>query len=136
MFIYYFSRIELPYELLAPAFGHDGSALIKQAVPEGVESRATVRCGPAVEREGVTVLPIRVEGGSRFRRLDADVELALVESDLCQLTLSGSYEPALEASHGRGNNRTAHRVAEGFARDLIDNLSARLAGVKPSSAAR
>lgn len=133
MFIYYFSRIDLPYELVATPFRRAASELIKKAILEDNEADPRILCGPALEREGAMTVPIRVMAGSWFRRLDADIELARVGSGVCQLTLSGSYEPALGASYDRGDGRAGHRLTEGFVRELIENLSARLVAMEASS---
>jgi hypothetical protein len=125
MFIYDFSRIHRPFAALAGPFRHHAAAWIKDLLSHD-ETAPRVRCGSTIEREGVIVLPVRVEDGSTFSRLDADIELARVQPNVCQLTLSGSYEPVIRASLALEDGRISHRLAEGYVRELTENLSLRL----------
>jgi hypothetical protein len=84
-----------------------------------LEKDIFVRVAPPSREGGRTMVPIRVEAAgasSLVPRLEADLELAPVESQLTQLTLSGSYRPSLGFVGELVDRALLHRLTEGQSR--------------------
>jgi hypothetical protein len=147
LFVYYFAYIERPYREVASALG-DGApdwlpGMVRDVCRAGEALRATVtvRRGLPLSKEVIVavaeprrraddlVVPIRVTAAgpsSLFPRLEADVELAPLGPDLCQLTLRGSYKPPLGAVGALIDRALLHRVAEAAVKDLVEQIARRL----------
>ena len=152
MFIYYFVTLAMPYgraeQRLTEALDGLGE-LAGAAYREGEEIRA--RIGPSLDRrllaktvrldasaprraDADVTIPIVWEAtGARvlFPRMEGDLILAAMGSELTQLVFRGTYRPPLGIL-GRALDRTMlHRVAEASVKSFIERIAAAITADVP-----
>jgi hypothetical protein len=154
MFVYYYVHLAVPAQLasarLKALTGLEGEA--EAAYREGEDLRARLSphdgafltkavrltIGAPQHGPGEISLPITwvaVGTPGLFPRMDADLVLTDLGSDLTQLTFRGSYRPPL-GSVGRVVDRTIlHRVAESCVKSFVDRLARALTAPEPGGVA-
>jgi hypothetical protein len=148
--VYYYTHIELPYEVAADRLGGDPSSWLPApclpddehwlvelnangALPDAVANDvAKVEVGPVTTMAGAVLRPVtwRSTGVDRWvPTLSGDLELVKLSDTTCQLSLLGSYRPPLSVIGEIGDRVIGHRVAEAAVRRFVHDLGERLAGV-------
>ena len=64
-----------------------------------------------------------------FPVFEGDLELIALQSDVCQLSLFGTYRPPLSVAGGAGDALLGHRVAEACVRRFVLDAAERMAAV-------
>jgi hypothetical protein len=91
-----------------------------------VGKTVTLDAGEAIERNEVTIVPIKWQAtGSPglFPGLEADLEVAAIGPMFTQLTLRGRYEPPLGTLGRQIDRLLLHRVAEATVRSFMRRLA-------------
>lgn len=156
MFVYYYATLAAPFATvetrlldalnglgdLADAAYRDGEE-IHCRMGGGIDRHLiakTVRLDAGTPRrfEQDTTIPLVWEAtGARilFPRMEGDLIVAALGSELTQLTFRGSYEPPLGAL-GRAIDRTLlHRIAEASVQGFVERIAAALTVEKAGAAA-
>jgi hypothetical protein len=149
MFVYYFVHVNRPFaeaepELVAQlnSFG----SLADAAYREGEDLRDKIglsRDNPVVAKTVQLVAGTPLRGGQQttipvaweatgtpglFPKLDADLIVATVGPELCQIAMRGTYSPPL-GPLGRALDRAVlHRVAEASVKSFVDRVAKSVAG--------
>jgi hypothetical protein len=156
MFVYYFVHVHEPFEQVEPALlrmlpGLRGWA--EEAYRDGERLRAKIGPGDHQHRMVKSVLivvgePLRGSGetwiplvweargaSGLFPRMEGDICVGGMGSDLTQLTFRGSYRVPMGAV-GRALDRLIlHRIAEASVKGFVDRIARALStDAKPSSA--
>ena len=118
---------ELGHDLLVEVgFGSEGRRVARSVV---------IELGEPMRFPSRTVLPMTwkaASGESLFPTLEADLEVAVLGSNLTQLSMSARYKPPL-GPVGRAIDKTLlHRVAEASIKDFVDRVADRLRGMLPA----
>jgi len=115
---------------LAAAAVGDGEALRLRVGPIDalplLSKTVTLDAGEAIERNEVTVVPIKWQAtGSPglFPGLQADLEVAAIGPMFTQLTLRGHYDPPLGTLGRQIDRLLLHRVAEATVRSFMGRLA-------------
>ncbi len=147
MFVYYFVHLNRPFSTVEPALVAQLNQLgsfADAAYREGEDLRdkidrialrydhptmaKTVRLLSGIPLRGdqQTTIPFAWEAtGSPglFPRLDADLIVAAVGPELCQITMRGTYTPPL-GPLGRALDRAVlHRIAEASVKSFVDRVA-------------
>jgi len=94
-----------------------------------VARRIEVKVGSPRQTEGVTLLPIRWQAGTRavlFPVLDGHLEVASLGPTTTQVGLSASYQPPLGPVGKIADRALLHRVAEATVRNFMERIAERL----------
>lgn len=100
--------------------------------PTVARHRVIVTVGTAVDAGERLLRPVSWRSSSApglFPVLEADLELVPLQSDVCQLSLFGTYRPPLSVAGGAGDALVGHRVAEACVRRFVLDTAERMAGV-------
>jgi hypothetical protein len=149
MFVYYYVHVNRPFGEVEPSLVSNVGLLgsfADEAYREGehLRDKVCVRNGrPGIAKtvqllagtplRGAqqTTLPFAWEATGTpglFPKLDADLVVAAVGPDLCQVAVRGTYDPPL-GSLGRVLDRALlHRVAEASVKGFVDLVAESLAG--------
>jgi len=150
MFVYYFVHVNRPFSdiepLLVSQLNSFGSFAVA-AYREGEDLRDKIgvsRDHPMMAKTVQLVAGVPLRGGQQttipfaweatgtpglFPRLDADLIVATVGPDLCQIAIRGMYAPPL-GPLGRALDRAVlHRVAEASVKGFVDRVAQSVAGV-------
>lgn len=150
MFVYYYVHLAVPadrasarlkaltgLENAAEAAYREGEVLRTRLSPhEGAFLTKAVRLTVGAPQRGpgeitVPITWVAIGTPGLFPRMDADLVLTDLGSDLTQLTFRGSYRPPL-GSVGRVVDRTIlHRVAESCVKSFVDRLARALTAPEP-----
>jgi hypothetical protein len=149
MFVYYFVHVNRPFTEVEPqlvsqlnSFG----SLADAAYREGEDLRDKIGVGldhPVMAKTVQLVAGIPLRGGQQttipvaweatgtpglFPKLDADLIVAAVGSELCQIAMRGTYAPPL-GPLGRALDRAVlHRVAEVSVKSFVDRVAQSVGG--------
>lgn len=157
MLVYDFIRVPLPiaqvrqrlsvsvsglWQQVAEAAYDEGEELLSRVGPfgpvPGLSKSVSVQAGKVRDRGDGFVMPLRwsATGPTElFPVMEADLEVAPLGAQECQLRLSGSYDPPL-GSFGRQLDRLLlHQLAEATVRALLSQLVAALVA-EPASRQR
>ena len=115
---------------LADAAVGDGEALRVRVGPIDalplLSKTVTLYAGEAIERNEVTVVPIKWQATSSpglFPGLEADLQVAAIGPMFTQLTLRGHYDPPLGTLGRQIDRLLLHRVAEATVRSFMRRLA-------------
>lgn len=106
--------------LIEVGFGPEGRRLAKQVL---IELRDPIRFPSR------TILPISwraADKESLYPKLEADIEVAAIGTNMTQLSVSARYQPPLGVV-GRAIDKTLlHRVAEATVKDFVDRATEKI----------
>lgn len=144
MFVYYFVHVSQPFEVVERRLLDQVNLLggfADAAYREGEKLRDKVGVGrdhPVVAKTVRLMIGTPLRGGHQttvpfaweatgtpglFPRLDADLILAGIGPDLCQIALRGTYAPPL-GYLGRALDRAVlHRLAEASVKSFVDRIA-------------
>jgi hypothetical protein len=148
MFVRYFAELPFPFssveEALLRAPGEWVPGIARHAEDLGEHLLVDVGFGPEGRRVARSVIielqdPVRfpsrtvlpmswraAEKESLYPKLDADIEVAPLGSDLTQISVSARYRPPM-GPVGRAIDKTVlHRVAEATVKDFVDRAQEKL----------
>jgi hypothetical protein len=149
MFVYYFVHVNRPFVEVEPALVSQLNSLgsfADAAYREGEELRDKIglsRDHGVVAKTIHLVAGIPLRGGQQttiplaweatgtpglFPKLDADLIVATVGPELCQIAMRGTYSPPL-GPLGRALDRAVlHRVAEASVKSFVDRVAQSITG--------
>lgn len=144
MFIYYFANVDrsfreigelyvtLPFEEWAGAAYREGETLRgRLTVNDGhlLAKAVHLAVGDPIEGSRHITIPVTWTATGTpglFPRLDADLVLAPIGPNTCQVSLRGNYEPPLGAVGKALDRAVFHRIAEASVKGFVDRVSAAL----------
>lgn len=139
MFIYYFANVDrkfqdivdpfvmLPYEDWADEAYREGE-LLRGRLSDGHLLAKTVQLahGDPIGGSRHVMIPITWTATGTpglFPRLEADLVLAPVGPETCQVSLRGNYEPPLGAIGKALDRAVFHRIAEASVKGFVDRVA-------------
>ena len=149
MFVYYYVHVDRPFAEVEPAitsnvntFGSFADAAYREG--EDLRDKVGVRndrpglaktvqllTGTPLRKPEQTTVPFAWEATGTpglFPKLDADLIVAAVGPELCQVAVRGTYDPPL-GNLGRALDRALlHRVAEASVNGFVDRVAESVAG--------
>ena len=149
MFVYYFVHVSRPFgevePLLVSQLNNLGS-FADAAYREGEDLRDKIGVSPdhpvmaktvqlvagiPLRGDHQTTIPLAWEATGTpglFPKLDADLVVAMIGPELCQIAMRGTYSPPL-GPLGRALDRAVlHRVAEASVKSFVDRVAAAVGG--------
>jgi hypothetical protein len=149
MFVYYFVHVNRPFNEVEPSLVaqlNNLGSFANAAYREGEDLRDKIgvnRDHPVVAKtvqlvagtplrgEQQTTIPFAWEATGTpglFPKLDADLIVATIGPDLCQIAIRGTYAPPL-GPLGRALDRAVlHRVAEASVKGFVDRVARSVGG--------
>ena len=149
MFVYYFVHVNRPFSEVEPvlvsqlnSFGSFADAAYREG--EDLRDKIGLSRGHSVMAKTVQLVAgIPLRGGQQttvpfaweatgtpglFPKLDADLIVATVGPELCQIAMRGTYDPPL-GPLGRALDRAVlHRVAEASVKSFVDRVARSVTG--------
>lgn len=144
MFVRYYLELALPPAVAVRALLRDpeawmpglvfdaeshGEAMIGELDFGPVHKRVEILLSDPVRLPSKTVLPMTwraASGPALFPIFEADVEIAELEAEKIQLSISARYKPPLGALGKAIDRALLHRVAETTVKDFLDHVGEKL----------